>query len=56
MIYEEKGRLPRIEKENSEEKTPSTSLFSAQFFTSILFTSLQKLCSNLPLLSCVFMS
>jgi hypothetical protein len=30
-IYEKKGRLPRIEEENSAEKTPSTSLFSALF-------------------------
>jgi hypothetical protein len=58
-IYEEKkkkGRLPRIEEENSAKKNPSTSLFSALFFTSVLFTFLQKFCSNLPLLSCVFMS
>jgi hypothetical protein len=41
-IYEEekKGRLLRIEEENSAEKNPSTSLFSAQFFTSVLFTFL----------------
>jgi hypothetical protein len=56
MIYEKK-KTPENRRRKILQKKPLPFLcFQLCFFTSVLFTFLQKFCSNLLLLSCVSMS